>query len=203
MVFEDLVFRLIVLFAIISVVTYRVILLLMKGGFTKRITRKKQSIPFYFVHTGLIVSGWIAIIIYIINPAWISWATFSLPEWLRWIGVLWLFVNTILIIWAHLSLGYLFSINLEIYSGHQLIKQGLYSRIRHPMYTVLVMDWLAIILITANWLFLIAAIGAFFRVFHQTRLEETMMAEAFGDEFVAYRRLTGRFLPRFNRRPEK
>lgn len=80
-----------------------------------------------------------------------------------------------MILWAHSSLGNLFSANLKFYSGHELIKQGLYSRIRLHMYTILVLDWLAVILITANWLFLIAAFGSILRVLHQTRLEDTMM----------------------------
>lgn len=67
-IFPDLIFRLILLLAILTVVTYRVVLLLMKGNLVKWITRKKQSVPFNYFHTGLIISGWIAIIIYIINP---------------------------------------------------------------------------------------------------------------------------------------
>lgn len=196
MLSQDLVYRVILLLAILSLGTYRIALLLTKGDLEKRLARRKQSLPSYYIHTGLIAAGCAAMIIYIINPSWISWASFNLPVWLRWCGVIWLMINTIMIFWAHYSLGHLFSIDLEIYSEHELIKDGIYSKIRHPMYTFLVLEWFAVILITANWLFLLAAIGSIFRISRQARLEETMMAEAFGDAYLEYEQSTGRFFPR-------
>jgi protein-S-isoprenylcysteine O-methyltransferase Ste14 len=203
MLSQDLAFRVILLLAILSVGTCRAVLLVMKGDHAKRLARRKQSVPSYYLHTGLIITGFIAMIGYIISPSWLSWASFSLPEWLRWCGVIWLIINTIMIFWAHYSLGNLFSINLEIYSEHELIKHGIYSKIRHPMYTFLVLDWFAVILITANWLFLLAAFGSIFRILHQTSMEEAMMAEAFGDEYLEYKQSTGRFFPRLLRKSER
>lgn len=203
MISTDVLYRLVLVVAIFSVFFYRFTLYLRKEQREKRITRKRQSISKIYIHTALILSGWAAVLLYIINPTWVGWASFEFPSCLRWAGVIWMIFNTVMILWAHASLGRFFTVDLGVYSGHKLIKHGLYARIRHPIYTILMLDWLAIILITANWFFLIAAIGSILRITNQVAVEESMMSEAFGQEYEEYKQSTGRFLPRLRKRAEE
>ena len=68
---------------------------------------------------------------------------------------------------------------------------------RHPMYTAIFTVAVAICLLTANWLIILLTIpvqiaGYVLRV----PREEAMMLESFGEEYRAYMRRTGHFLPR-------
>ena len=93
------------------------------------------------------------------------------------------------------------SVSLEIRDGHQLVTNGVYRLIRHPMYSsfwlwgiaqgTLLQNWLA------GWVFLVAfALMYFLRT---PRVEE-MMSERFGDEYREYKSRTGRLIPRVRAR---
>jgi protein-S-isoprenylcysteine O-methyltransferase Ste14 len=101
---------------------------------------------------------------------------------------------------AHADLGCWWSATLEIREAQPLITQGVYARIRHPMY-------LAILLIsTAQGLLLrntLAGWGALvaFSLLLWVRLprEERMLAQQFGAAWSDYCARTGRLLPRWRR----
>jgi protein-S-isoprenylcysteine O-methyltransferase Ste14 len=58
---------------------------------------------------------------------------------------LWLFYR------SHADLGTNWSITLEVREHHRLITQGVYYRIRHPMYSALVLYSLGLALVIPNW----------------------------------------------------
>jgi len=103
---------------------------------------------------------------------------------------LWLFYR------SHADLGTNWSITLELREQHRLITQGVYRRIRHPMYLALALYSIGQALVIPNWVAgpsnLIAfAILCALRV----RAEERMMVEEFGDEYAAYSARTKRLIP--------
>ncbi len=107
---------------------------------------------------------------------------------------LWLFWR------SHYDLGKNWSPSLEINEQQMLITQGVYSKIRHPMYTSQLLQSLAQALLLQNW---IAGLGglATFLGFYFIRMpeEERMMADHFGDEYRDYSVRTGRIVPRVRR----
>ncbi len=127
----------------------------------------------------------------------LKFANYSLPEWAMWLGtalqfpMLWMFWR------SHSDLGKNWSPGLEIRDGHGLIKNGVYARMRHPMYTAI---WIAVLaqpLLIQNWV--AGAIAApVFLVMYVTRIpkEEAMMRETFGAEYDAYSATTGRIFPK-------
>ncbi|MEL6708847.1 MAG: protein-S-isoprenylcysteine O-methyltransferase [Pseudomonadota bacterium] len=123
---------------------------------------------------------------------------YSLPETLALVGValylfgLWLFWR------SHADLGRQWSASLQIGEGHKLVTNGVYARIRHPMYSAI---WLMIIaqpLLFQNWFAGPLAILAFGLLF-VTRLpkEEAMMVETFVDEYERYKSRTGALTPKW------
>ncbi len=84
----------------------------------------------------------------------------------------------------------------QIYRGHgQLVRDGLYKRIRHPQYTGFFL-FLAGSLF--NWPTLITVLMFPFLVYTYYRLAKLEEAEAlatFGDEYRSYQQVTGMFLP--------
>jgi protein-S-isoprenylcysteine O-methyltransferase Ste14 len=85
---------------------------------------------------------------------------------------------------------------LELREGQSLVTGGVYSRVRHPMYSALFLDALAQALLLPNWVAGPAFLVAFTLMF-ALRLgpEERMMVAKFGAEYEAYRARTKRILP--------
>ncbi len=137
-----------------------------------------------------------------INPAWLSWSSLPLPNWLRWIGV----AVGVVAVWlgyvSYRTLGSSFTPTLKTKERHPLVAQGIYCRVRHPMYTSFFTLLAAYSLLSANWL--IGLLGLFYSLLIVERVghEERMMLNTLGEEYHHYMRRTGRFLPRLTQGEE-
>jgi protein-S-isoprenylcysteine O-methyltransferase Ste14 len=146
----------------------------------------------------VIPGGLLLPLIYLFTP-WLAFADYRLPSIVPWFGAvlmiaaLWLFYR------AHADLGQNWSVTLELRKGHQLVSQGVYRLIRHPMYASIWLWCLAQGLLLENWLAGWYALAAFaLMYFIRTPREERMMCESFGQEYRNYMRQTGRLFPRIN-----
>jgi protein-S-isoprenylcysteine O-methyltransferase Ste14 len=114
--------------------------------------------------------------------AWLGAAVFALA--------LWLFHRT------HQDLGRNWSVTLELREQHKLITTGIYSRLRHPMYTAFWLWALAQALLLPNWIAGPAGLVGFGTLFFfRIGREERMMTEMFGDEYRRYVERTDRIIP--------
>jgi protein-S-isoprenylcysteine O-methyltransferase Ste14 len=150
--------------------------------------------------SAVILGFFVLTFIYLLFPEWILLAHIDYPIEVRWTGVGIGFLSTILLVGTHLTLGRQYSAKLEIQQEHKLINTGLYSRVRHPMYTVFISFTLAVALISSNWLLIISAILIATGLYWISHSEERMLQEEFGDEYVDYKKRTGRFLPRIRQK---
>ncbi len=103
---------------------------------------------------------------------------------------LWLFAR------SHAHLGTNWSITLELREKHQLVTQGIYRHIRHPMYLALLVYALGQALVLPNWI-AGPSYGVAMVVLVAFRLgaEERMMLEEFGRDYETYVRRTKRLVP--------
>lgn len=138
----------------------------------------------------------VAVILYLIYPPFMASLAAPLPDAVRWLGFGVGIVSLPLLIWVQRALGRQWSRNLQLQDEHQLVTSGPYALVRHPMYSVISLSFLTVALIAANWLVIVFAIGSFAAIFARIRSEEEMMLAAFPDEYPAYKRRTGRLLPR-------
>lgn len=67
-------------------------------------------------------------------------------------GVLLLVVGLWLFHRSHADLGTNWSITLELRENHRLITEGVYRRVRHPMYSALFLYSIGLALVLPNWL---------------------------------------------------
>lgn len=139
-------------------------------------------------------------LLYLFTP-FLSFADYQLPAFAPWCGVvamataLWLFWR------AHSDLGVNWSYTLEMRKGHELVRHGIYSSIRHPMYASIWLFGLAQGLLLENWLAGWSAFATFAIMYLiRTPREEAMMCEYFGEEYRDYMRQTGRIFPRITTR---
>ncbi|HEY0272795.1 MAG TPA: isoprenylcysteine carboxylmethyltransferase family protein [Chitinophaga sp.] len=94
------------------------------------------------------------------------------------------------------QLGDLFTVDVSIAEDHSLKTDGLYSIVRHPSYTGLLMVMSGLALTTSNWIcFLVILIPFLLLLMYRMNVEEAILKQAFGDAYVAYQRRTKRLIP--------
>lgn len=100
-------------------------------------------------------------------------------------------------IWARYHLGKYWSGTVALREGHELIRSGPYSRIRHPIYTGMLVAVFGGALAVGRYRALAGFVLVLLGFVWKSRREEHLLAGAFGDKFKEHRRQTGFFLPRF------
>jgi protein-S-isoprenylcysteine O-methyltransferase Ste14 len=141
--------------------------------------------------------GFVAILVYAVQPGWLSWASLPLPLWLRWTGVGMALLGFALLQWAQTTLGKSWSDTPRMIREQALITSGPYQFIRHPIYTAFLLILGSILLISANWLIGLAWIGmTVLEVISRIGFEENLMLDYFGDQYRVYMKKTGRLLPK-------
>ena len=150
----------------------------------------------------LIVQGVYLIVLlplYVLFPSNFFLFQMPLPNWFRWAGVSLGFLSLPFLVWVHYVLNKEWSVTLKLQTGHKLVTNGPYRRIRHPMYTIHLAYFLSWVLVSANFLFLIYYVLAIFLIMLRIPKEEQMMLEKFGEEYRTYMKRTGRLLPYFGK----
>ena len=84
---------------------------------------------------------------------------------------------------------------LQVAEGQQLVKDGLYKRVRHPLYLgEILRNFGAVSIFSSGYGILLVTIGAVFLLL-RIKHEEEMLAAAFGPDYEDYRRKTKRLIP--------
>ena len=113
-----------------------------------------------------------------------------------WLGVLFAIAALAVFQLTHRALGRNWSVSLDVREGHQLVTEGIYRRVRHPMYSAFWLWAIAQALLLPNWVAGFAGLVGFGTLFFgRVAREERMMLEAFGDSYREYMARTGRLLP--------
>lgn len=98
---------------------------------------------------------------------------------------------------SHSDLATNWSITLEIREKHQLVTNGIYRRVRHPMYLALLLYSSGQALVLPNWVAGPSYLVAFALLFVlRVGPEERLMVEEFGTDYEAYIARTKRLIPR-------
>ena len=137
--------------------------------------------------------------VYLLTDA-LDFADYHLPDWAGWIGVV-AFAAALWLLWrSHVDLGRNWSPLLEVQQRHTLVTEGVYRRIRHPMYAAHALWGIAQALLLQNWI-AGPSLLAFFAPLYllRTPREEQMMLDHFGEEYRQYMSRTGRIVPRLGK----
>ena len=193
------IFRIILPILIVAFIAHR-------GYYTKRSTRpendtlkkREEGLITKFAE-GLSLIGFAAMLIYVLKPNWLVWASLSFPFWLRWMGVGVALAGFALLQWAQITLGRSWSDTPRMMKGQALITSGPYQFIRHPIYTAFILILGSTFFISANWLIGLTWAGmTVLDIASRIGFEESLMVEYFGDQYREYMKKTGRLLPRLN-----
>jgi protein-S-isoprenylcysteine O-methyltransferase Ste14 len=135
-------------------------------------------------------------LLYLFTPL-LGFADYRLPALVPWFGAVTMVASLWLFWRSHADLGQNWSVSLEIRERHQLVTQGVYRYIRHPMYASIWLWGIAQGMLLHNWLAGWSILPVFAVLyFLRTSREEQMMCDAFGEQYREYMRRTGRLFPR-------
>lgn len=110
-------------------------------------------------------------------------------------GVCLFLIGVCLRVVAIRTLGKYFLTDLETLQDHRLIKQGIYKHIRHPAYLGTFLFCVGITMIFSSLYGFLIMLGLFLVYLYRTKLEENMLIEKFGDEYLKYMKDTKKMIP--------
>ena len=116
--------------------------------------------------------------------------------WTRfWIAVATMALGLALAIWARRALGDNWSGTVTVKEGHELVQNGPYRRIRHPIYTGILLMILGTGLAGGRVHALLAFPIALVALWLKSRIEERWMVAEFGERYEAYRKSSRAIIP--------
>lgn len=120
-----------------------------------------------------------------------------LPDrpWLAPLGLAVEIAGIAVAIWSRRHLGANWSGEVRLASGHQLVRTGPYAYIRHPIYTGVLLMYLGVMLVSGQIHALVAVAVIVLAYLRKIALEEKLMAEHFGPDWIAWRRDTWALAP--------
>ena len=139
--------------------------------------------------------GFFTPIVWIATP-WLAFADFRLYPLFFVAGTLILALSLWLFYLTHADLGTNWSVTLEIRGTHKLVTDGVYRRVRHPMYSAFLLYAIGQAVVVPNWiagpsyLVTMALLVAL-----RLKPEEQLMRDQFKEEYDAYVARTKRLIP--------
>lgn len=114
----------------------------------------------------------------------------------QWLGCTLMVGGIVLRWWAIRVLAQWFTVDVAIRPGHQLVRSEPYRRLRHPSYTGALLTFYGFAIALGNVMSLLVVVLPVTLAFlWRIRIEERVLAEAFGDEYTAYARNSKRLVP--------
>jgi len=97
---------------------------------------------------------------------------------------------------AILALGRFFTSTVAVQPGQRIVRTGVYRYVRHPAYSGLLLAFLGVGVAFNNWLsLLVILVPVTTALLYRIRVEENLLAEMLGREYIDYRQATKRLVP--------
>jgi protein-S-isoprenylcysteine O-methyltransferase Ste14 len=112
-----------------------------------------------------------------------------------WFGFGVAMVGCAFAVWARARLGSNWSASVTRKRDHEFIRGGPYAIVRHPIYAGLLLGILGTAIALGKWGGLVGLGLAFVTWWSKARVEEQFLVEAFGGEYVSYRREVKQLIP--------
>ncbi len=98
---------------------------------------------------------------------------------------------------AILTLRRYFTVDVAIVNEHKIIKSGIYKHIRHPAYAGSLLSFFGLGIAFSNWLStVIVFIPILIAFLYRINIEEKVLVQTFGNEYLDYIKSTMRLLPK-------
>jgi protein-S-isoprenylcysteine O-methyltransferase Ste14 len=102
-----------------------------------------------------------------------------------------------LAIWARYHLAEYWSARITIKEDHQLIRTGPYARLRHPIYSGIILAAIGSAVVIDQWRCVLGVCLVLTGYCIKARKEEAMLTQQFGESFREHQKHAGFLIPRF------
>ena len=116
-------------------------------------------------------------------------------DWIRAAAIVFVAAGIALAIWARRHIGEFWSARVTLKVDHQLIQSGPYARVRHPIYSGILLAMIGTALFVGEWRAVIGVMLVFLAHWTKARREEELLASQFGQPYAEYRKRTGSLIP--------
>ena len=165
------------------------------GALTVTRTERTQSSSSRVRHLALEASAFILVFGRAQWPHWLDWRFLGEQSIARWIGLALTAIGVGFAIAARLWIGRNWSGRVTIKEQHQLIQNGPYALVRHPIYSGFLLALLGTALVHGEVRglagFALAAVGWVLKL----RTEEAFLSQQFGDAYVDYKQRVKALVP--------
>ncbi len=118
---------------------------------------------------------------------------------LRVVGGVAALMGLVISMWAQAQLGRQWVAGVHLRKGHQLITTGLYSRVRHPLYSGMLVSAVGIGAVTLDWLYFVSVLLFVGAYLSRIPAEEHLLQKKFRRKYDDYKARSGAILPRLRR----
>jgi len=122
---------------------------------------------------------------------------FPQTQLLAYIGFASALAGMAIAVWARMSLGHYWSDKIVLKVDHQLVRSGPYARMRHPIYSGVLLGVAGSALVVDEWRGVLAFLLLLTNYLIKAKREDEILAEAFGKDFADHKKRAGFLLPRF------
>lgn len=111
------------------------------------------------------------------------------------IGLFFCISGALIACWSRSKLGKNWSLSVQKKEGHELIQDGIYKIVRHPIYTGLLMLFIGNAIIVGDYRGIIAIAIVFISFWFKLLKEEKILIEIFGKRYEEYKTRTKALIP--------
>ena len=116
--------------------------------------------------------------------------------YIGYIGLTIIIIGTIFRLIIIKSLGEYFTVDVTIKNNHRLKKDGFYKFLRHPIYFVSLITFIGFGISLNNWVSLLIVFILITSIFiYRIKVEEKVLIQCFGDEYLEYKKSTKGLIP--------
>eukprot|EP00475_Leptophrys_vorax_P028490 TRINITY_DN4122_c0_g2_i1.p1 TRINITY_DN4122_c0_g2~~TRINITY_DN4122_c0_g2_i1.p1 ORF type:complete len:241 (-),score=37.89 TRINITY_DN4122_c0_g2_i1:740-1462(-) len=127
-----------------------------------------------------------------------TWTKFTPSLITKIVGEVIMFPSIVLMGWSQYHLGRQWTASIQLIENHKLVKTGPYIYLRHPFLISILLLNVGALLFAGSWLSFAMYLLNFMYSCYLVPLEESMLIEEFGMEYIEYRQNTGKFFPKMS-----
>jgi protein-S-isoprenylcysteine O-methyltransferase Ste14 len=165
--------------------------------FWHKSVKKRETVEERIRHIAPMLVGFWLLFGRVQTIAWFEQVVIPRTAGVLWTGVALTALGVLISVWARLALGGNWSGVVTLKENHELIRNGPYRWIRHPIYTGMLVSTAGTAIVDGRlrgWLGLLVVWVTFY---FKAQREERFLRQEFGDRFQEHTRKTGMFLPKF------
>ncbi len=92
-------------------------------------------------------------------------------------------------------LGKNWSLSVQAKESHELIQSGIYSLVRHPIYSGILLLYAGSAIVNGGYTGVLAVVIVFISFWSKLKKEESMLTSIFGDQYLEYKTRTKALIP--------